>query len=125
MTVDRNSGNESGRFTKEELQDCFTLKEDHICVCKDKLGWPDYDGRSDDLVQEGCFDEPLLKVAKASSNILTYVRIVPQAQNRKCSKESDTALERGMLSKEEESMGDSEFEHGNDSSSEEECEFED
>ena len=46
ITVDGSSSadSSSARFTKEELRDCFTLKEDCDCDTKRKVGkrWPEY-----------------------------------------------------------------------------------
>ena len=46
ITVDGSSSAESSsaRFTKDELRDCFTLKEDCDCDTKRKVGkgWPEY-----------------------------------------------------------------------------------
>jgi len=46
ITVDGSSSAESSsaRFTKEELRDCFTLKEDCDCDTKRKVGerWAEY-----------------------------------------------------------------------------------
>lgn len=123
MTVDRDSGNESGRFSEEELRDCFTLKDNNLCVCKDKLAWPDYNKVSDGLIKEGCSDDPLLRVAETTSNVLTYVRVAPQAQNRPDSEAS--LLEHDDQSEDEESIHSSESEDDNEASSQEEYEFED
>lgn len=45
ITVDGKScTKQSSSFTKDELRDCFTLKEGCRCDTKDKVGaqWPDY-----------------------------------------------------------------------------------
>lgn len=46
ITVDGSSSADasSARFSKEELRDCFTLKEDCDCDTKRKVGkqWPEY-----------------------------------------------------------------------------------
>lgn len=76
MTVDGAQGS-TGKFTKEELVDCFTLKEDCDCDTKDKVGkqWPEYEG-FESLLEEGCVDQPLLDIASKMSNVLSFVHIV-------------------------------------------------
>jgi len=77
LTVDGRSGqNTTGRFTKEEISDCFTLK-DCDCDTKRKLGsqWAVYDG-SESLSLQGCVDEPLINVAESLSETLAFVHIV-------------------------------------------------
>jgi DNA repair and recombination protein RAD54 and RAD54-like protein len=66
MTVDGAQGS-TGKFTKEELVDCFTLKKDCDCDTKDKVGkqWPEYDG-----------SESLLDIASSMSDVLSFVHIV-------------------------------------------------
>jgi hypothetical protein len=78
LTVDGRGGqNSSGRFTKEEIADCFTLKEDCACDTKRKLGsrWATYDG-PDSLQSQGCTDDPLLDIAETISESLAFVHIV-------------------------------------------------
>lgn len=77
MTVDGAQGS-TGKFTKEELVDCFTLKLDCECDTKDKVGkqWPEYEGTGS-LIEEGCLDQPLLDTASSlASDVLSFVHIV-------------------------------------------------
>lgn len=71
-------------FTKEELNDCFTLKE---CDCntKRKVGshWKAYDG-SDSLRSQNCEDLPLIDVADSDATTLRYVRIVDDTDGDEC-----------------------------------------
>ncbi|KAL7454581.1 hypothetical protein ACHAWC_007180, partial [Mediolabrus comicus] len=64
-------------FTKEELRDCFTLKEGIKCDTKKKLGrkWIDYNG-ADSLRDLGCIDEPLLGVCDDKAETLSFVHLV-------------------------------------------------
>jgi len=66
-------------FSKEELRDCFTLKEDCKCDTQRKLGikWSDYDGASS-LTSQGCMDGPLLGVCEDDDEktTLSFVRVV-------------------------------------------------
>jgi SNF2 family DNA or RNA helicase len=64
-------------FTKEELRDCFTLKEGCKCDTKKKLGnkWSDYNG-ADSLRNHGCFDEPLLGICEDKADTLSFVHLV-------------------------------------------------
>jgi hypothetical protein len=64
-------------FTKEELRDCFTLKEGCICDTKKKLGkqWSGYDG-ADSLRDHGCLDEPLLEIC--GDKALSFVHLVEE-----------------------------------------------
>jgi hypothetical protein len=82
MTVDGNavSSGSGGRFTKEEIADCFTLKEDCPCDTKRKVGfaWPAYEG-PDSLFGLGCTDEPLLQIAESMSETLGHIHIVDSA----------------------------------------------
>lgn len=68
-------------FSKEDLQDCFTLK---MCDCdtKRKLGksWPSYDG-APSILSQGCADAPLLSVAR-TAKALAFVHVV-QKENAK------------------------------------------
>jgi hypothetical protein len=73
LTVDSaSSGSSYGKFTKEEIADCFTLKDEN-CKCDTQRkvsSWPDkYD------ISE-CSDEPLLQTAKLLPSILSYVHLV-------------------------------------------------
>ena len=78
ITVDGAScTNQSAGFTKEELKDCFTLKENCDCETKIKVGdrWPDYSGATG-LEDEGCTDQPILTVAKNQRSVLRFIHIV-------------------------------------------------
>eukprot|EP00978_Attheya_sp_CCMP212_P018129 scaffold49244_cov52-Attheya_sp.AAC.8 len=110
---DRGSG-----FTKEEIRDCFTLKDGCDCDTKQKLGnkWSDYDGM-DSLNTEGCTDEPLLTISGECANTLRFVHLV---------KEDDE----GVDIKDVDEIGDDEEcrvseDNSSEGSSEEECEFDD
>jgi SNF2 family DNA or RNA helicase len=77
MSVDSQS---KGKFTKEELADCFTLKRNCPCDTKRKVGdaWPTYEGRAS-LQEWDCDDEPLLEVSEAVKEHLGFVHIVDGA----------------------------------------------
>ncbi|KAK1734982.1 SNF2/RAD54 helicase family protein [Skeletonema marinoi] len=66
-------------FTKEELRDCFTLKEGCKCDTKTKLGskWSDYNG-ADSLRDDGFVDEPLLGVCEEKAGTLSFVHVVDE-----------------------------------------------
>jgi len=66
-------------FTKEELRDCFTLKEGCKCDTKTKLGnkWSDYNG-ADSLRDDGFADEPLLGVCEDKAGTLSFVHVVDE-----------------------------------------------
>jgi len=107
LTVDRvGSSKKSAGFTKEELQDCFTLKVGCSCDTKRKVGskWDEYEGAGS-LQDQGCTDAPLLSIADECKDILGFVHIVP---------EEETKVEGG---------GDSDENEGDEFSSEEEEEF--
>lgn len=109
ITVDGSSSAESSsaRFTKEELRDCFTLKEDCNCDTKRKVGkrWPEYGkigvatthcnnynsvshslvsnviaGGAQDLESQDCNDAPLLSVAKTHSKTLRFIHEVTEEE---------------------------------------------
>jgi hypothetical protein len=71
------SSENASKFTKEELADCFNLKERCACDTKAKVGnrWPDYDGSRDCLEASGCLDEPLLELVDSIADTLLYVHI--------------------------------------------------
>lgn len=104
VTVDGAScTKQSSGFTKEELRDCFTLKENCDCDTKFKIGsskWPEYskflhqrvlarmhcayesnahshilDGVGG-LEAQGCTDQPLLDTVVEQSDVLRFVHIV-------------------------------------------------
>jgi SNF2 family DNA or RNA helicase len=77
MSVD---SQRKGKFTKEELADCFTLKRNCPCDTKRKVGdeWPTYDGRSS-LQKWDCEDEPLLEVSETVKQHLGFVHILDGA----------------------------------------------
>lgn len=58
-------------FTKQELKDCFTLKENCDCDTKRKIGnkWPEYTGYQGE-------DQPLRTVASDSSTPLIFIHHV-------------------------------------------------
>lgn len=69
----------SSHFSKEELKDCFTLKEHCVCDTKRKMGarWIDYEGPES---LDGCDDEPLLEMASAECTALNYVHVVEDSE---------------------------------------------
>ena len=73
----KKAGSTNASFTKEELRDCFTLKEGIKCDTKKKLGrkWSDYNG-ADSLRDLGCVDEPLLGVCDDKAETLSFVHLV-------------------------------------------------
>ena len=80
LTVDaKGSSKKSAGFTKEELQDCFTLKGHCSCDTKRKVGnkWNEYEG-AESLRDEGCTDAALLSVAEECRGVLGFVHIVPE-----------------------------------------------
>jgi len=110
-------------FSKEELRDCFTLKEGMKCDTKRKLGntWSDYKG-VESLQDQGCVDEPLLGVCSEENTALTFVRVVPDEEPTTPSsdheEDDDDEVSNGMSSSERSfSVGDE------DESSSEEEEF--
>jgi hypothetical protein len=95
-------------FTKEELRDCFTLKEECDCDTKAKIGnkWPSYgkfdswflvrwmmslpiisahatvshsDGVSS-IVSEGCVDKPLIATVSEEGTPISFVHVVKTAE---------------------------------------------
>jgi hypothetical protein len=70
------SGN-AAKFTKDELADCFSMKEHCTCDTKQKVGkcWPAYDDGADGLRALGCTDIPLLSVAESIPDTLCFVHI--------------------------------------------------
>lgn len=53
----------AAKLSREELEDCFTLKESCRCDTHEKIGdWPDYLGK-EGLISLGCSDEALLSIA--------------------------------------------------------------
>lgn len=83
LTVDGNTAGDGGRpasaatsarFTKEEIKDCFTLKEGCLCDTQRKIGtsWS-YEGPTSLDCNE---DAPLLHVAETMPKTLGYVHIV-------------------------------------------------
>ena len=94
MTVDADSGDDGDKknssqtlntkFSAEEIRDCFTLKENCDSDTKRKLGgkWHDYDGK-DDLIEQGCVDHVLLRMAEKdpSKSTLAFVHCVSDSDN--------------------------------------------
>lgn len=74
LTVDSSEGSDA-KFSKEELAECFDLKENCICDTKIKLGtnWPTYDPTN--LSSLGCNDFPLLQVATKIPESLCFMHI--------------------------------------------------
>lgn len=125
----------SAKFTKEELRDCFTLKEDCDCDTKRKVGkhWPEYGkpsfytryirvtvvqtisiltaGGAKGLTAQGCDDAPLLSVANDQSETLSFVHVVTDEELVVPASEA-TSEQTGDVSEHEAGL-----------SSDEECEF--
>lgn len=70
-----NSNDSTLKFTKEELADCFDLKEGVACDTKIKVGtdWPDYDQSNLTFVQSN--DSSLFAVATKIPEILSFVHL--------------------------------------------------
>lgn len=118
MTVDGSITADSGKFTNEELRDCFTLKENTRCETKKKMKWPDYKG-CDCLVSRGCKDENTLQVAK--SDKLCYVRLVPVEEPTEIKEGAKRARNTDLADNDDsEDQSEASME-----SSDEECEFDD
>ena len=138
ITVDGAScTNQSAGFTKEELIDCFTLKENCDCETKVKVGnrWPDYSGATS-LEEEGCTDQPILNVAKNQLSVLRFIHIVnePLEINIGCfdseergwlDDKSDNEVDFMINENEEKVIYNSSSETESQSTSGEEAEFED
>lgn len=77
LTVDAGGTVYDAKFSKEEIKDCFTLKENCQCDTKLKVGkrWSNYNGA--DCI--GHDDPPLLEVARSCKETLSYVHIVEEA----------------------------------------------
>jgi DNA repair and recombination protein RAD54 and RAD54-like protein len=78
LTVDAGSTAHDAKFSKEEIKDCFTLKENCQCDTKLKMGksWCEYSGA--DCID--CDDPPLLEVAKSCKDTLSFVHIVEETE---------------------------------------------
>ena len=83
---------QSAGFTKEELKDCFTLKEGCDCETKIKIGnrWPSYTGAAA-LEEQGCVDQSLLTIAHNESETLRHVHIVTDTPAFDMAKEDNLA----------------------------------
>ena len=116
----KKGGNNSASFSKEELRDCFTLKEGIKCDTKRKLGkkWNDYSGAAC-LHSQGCMDRPLIGICEDES--LTFVRVVDDEEESTAVDVPGDASEDDMLS---ESESEGSFSGEEDESSDEEVEFE-
>ena len=117
----RAKGGGGAHFSKEELRDCFALKEGCKCDTQRKLGdkWSDYHGASS-LTSQGCRDGPLLGVIEADNDAaLTFVRVVggEEEDARITDTDEEDTADDAMLSSERSFSGDDE------SSSSEEEEF--
>jgi DNA repair and recombination protein RAD54 and RAD54-like protein len=78
LTMDQTRGKKAkSQFSKEELKDCFTLKEDCKCDTKQKLGsaFSEYNG-SESLELQECDDDALLDSCHKLSAVLGHVHIV-------------------------------------------------
>jgi len=73
---------QSSGFTKEELRDCFTLKEDCDCDTKGKMGdrWDEYDGAAG-LLEGGSTDQALLDACTTVPETLRFVHRVNEDQS--------------------------------------------
>lgn len=87
MSVDSQS---QGKFTKEELAECFTLKSNCPCDTKEKVGdaWPNYEGQAS-LKEWDCSDEPLLDVSETAKQYIGFVHIVDAAASTVASANGD------------------------------------
>lgn len=117
----RAKGGGGAHFSKEELRDCFALKEGCKCDTQRKLGdkWSDYHGALS-LTSQGCRDGPLLGVIEADNDAaLTFVRVVggEEEDARITDTDEEDTADDAMLSSERSFSGDDE------SSSSEEEEF--
>ena len=123
-TVDGSTNADSGKFTDEELRDCFTLKEDTRCDTKNKMKalWPEYSG-SDSLLSQGCSDQAVLNLVDDTSDILRYVHIVPVERSNAADEEGEDA--NATLHPEGASVYQDESELPMESSDDEEYEFDD
>ena len=76
LTVDGGRTGGGGGFSREELRDCFTLK-DVACDTKLKIGagWANFDG-VDSLRLGGCADAPLLNIVEERADLVRFVHIV-------------------------------------------------
>lgn len=74
MAVDGKRASSAKGFTKEELADCFTLKEHCRCDTKRKLGkrWPEYTGAS----SLKSTDAVLLDVAESMKEKIGHIHLV-------------------------------------------------
>eukprot|EP00986_Skeletonema_menzelii_P019761 scaffold29106_cov148-Skeletonema_menzelii.AAC.2 len=114
-------------FTKEELRDCFTLKEGCKCDTKTKLGnkWSDYNG-ANSLRDDGFTDEALLGVCEDKAGILSFVHVVHEDEDEDANPvdvDGDENVAKKSSSFEDDDDDDSSLGLGSESSSEEE-EFE-
>ena len=114
------SGNAS--FSKEEIRDCFTLKQDCQCDTKRKLGkkWSNFTGASS-LHSQGCMDEPLLDIC--DDDTLTFVRVVDDEEPTSAKVDEEDANEDGDSSDDMLSESECSLFGKDESSSEEEAEF--
>lgn len=118
VTVDGSVTSESGKFTNEELRDCFTLKEDTCCDTKSKMKslWPEYNGRKS-LSSLGCSDPVILNLSDDCAAVLCHVHLVPMEAS------SANVDVEPMMDIDDLSAHDTENELPVDSSDEEEFEF--
>lgn len=81
-------------FTKEELQNCFSLKENCACDTKIKVGdkWPQYYGPRS-IESLGCDDRPLLVVAADETLPLSFVHLVREINSKTKDPMTSSALE--------------------------------
>ena len=126
------SGGITTNFTKEELQNCFSLKENCDCDTKAKVGdqWPAYSGASS-IESHGFCDRPLLEVAADQAIPLSFVHVVREVdhkENKSSSPSSKDSEDDISSSSEEEFQLDSpralKFQEKVHGSSDEEFEFE-
>lgn len=78
LTFDGKAGkNSEGRFTPEELADCFALKTGTVCETKRKLGskWPEYIGPSTLHLLE-CQDKPLIETTEMMESVVSHIHLV-------------------------------------------------
>merc|ERR1712147_64533 len=82
LTVDQRKGSENrkmnsfdGKFTREELKDIFTLKENCVCDTRVKIGkkWENYIGSEPLRLKK--VDKVILETTKTQPDVLTFVHV--------------------------------------------------
>jgi DNA repair and recombination RAD54-like protein len=93
------------KFSKDELQDCFTLKQKTNCDTKDKLGasWPIYTGIAN-LAWEHGPDTPLQAVSNDYSIPLTHVHLA--VEQEETPKVMDAILDNASIPSDDDNIDD-------------------